>query len=181
MSLRRNSLIRRNDRCLCGSGRKFKACCSSSATQRRQVTRPRYIDTGAIPVRWLVINRTGTQFFADKDNRAIVFSSHDDAVAVAMLEDFQEQALGDINVAGVGEAKFALLKEKIPYVEVADLDEAVALVRERIEYGKAGELRSSAPTDLFQQPEEPNGDQDADQEEAPDQGAEDAAGDCAAE
>ena len=154
MALQKGSLIRRNDRCPCGSGRKFKMCCSPAAPALQPISRPRYIDTGAVPVRWLIMDRSGTQFFADKDNRALVFTSYGAAAAVASMEEFHEQESGEINVAGVGEAKFELLKAKIPYIEIADVAEAVALVRERIDYGKAGELLPSEPLDIFQQPNE---------------------------
>ena len=178
---KKNSLIRRNDRCVCGSGRKYKTCCSPNAAHRRPISRPRYIDAGAVPIRWLIVNQTGTQFFADKDNRAIVFSSQADAVAVAQIEEFSDQDPGDINIAGVGEAKFALLREKIPYIEVSGVDEATALVRERIAYGKAGELLPSEPTDILQAEEQGNGDQNAQENQEVNEAPEGAAGDSAPE
>jgi hypothetical protein len=42
------------------------------------------------------------------------------------------QEPGEINVAGVGETKFAHLCETLPYVEVESAEQAVELVRGRI-------------------------------------------------
>lgn len=147
------SPIKRNDRCPCGSGSKFKACCSpaapANANGRRSVrSGPVFVDTGEQAVRWLITDETTTKFFADKDNRAIVFKHQAEAIAVAGLQEFDTQEPGDINVAGVGETKWQHLQAKIPFVEVEDVEHAVALVRERIEYGKAGELTEAKPLDL---------------------------------
>lgn len=134
-------IVRRNDRCPCQSGKKFKFCCSPEApTMESGITpRPMFIDSGEKPVRWLICDPSGIRFFADKDNRALLFDTYEDALQVARLEDFADQNPGEINVAGVGPTKLELLKEKIPYVEV-DVAIATQLVRERIEYGRAGEL-----------------------------------------
>ncbi len=142
-------IVRRNDRCHCGSGQKFKFCCSPDAPTRSnpRAGRQQFIDTGEAPIRWVIADRTATQFFADKDNRALVFSEQAAAIAIASLEDFQDAEPGDINVAGVGPTKWELLQQKIPFVEV-DAEEALRLVHERIEYGKAGELTASPPMDL---------------------------------
>jgi hypothetical protein len=136
--IRRNVIARRNDRCPCGSQKKFKKCCGLSvAFVRPQAkTVPQFIDTGEIAIRWVIVDNTGTKLFSDKDNRALVFASKDAAFATATLDLFSEQAPGDINVAGVGETKFKHLQEKIPYVEV-EADTAEALVRERIAVGLA--------------------------------------------
>lgn len=147
-------IVRRNDRCHCGSGQKFKFCCSPDAPTRSnpRAGRQQFIDTGEAPIRWVIADRTATQFFADKDNRALVFSEQAAAIAIASLEDFQDAEPGDINVAGVGPTKWELLQQKIPFVEV-DAEEALRLVRERIEYGKAGELLPSNPLDLNNAPQ----------------------------
>jgi hypothetical protein len=112
-----------------------------------------FIDTGETPVRWLISDSTGTQFFADKDNRALVFDSRAAATAVASLEIFGTPEPGEINVAGVGETKWKLLQEKIPFVEIPDIETAARLIAERIEYGKAGELTESPPLDLTEEKE----------------------------
>ena len=136
--IRRNVLTRRNDRCPCGSQKKFKKCCSLSVAfvspQVKNV--PQFIDTGEIAIRWVIVDNTGTRLFSDKDNRALVFASKDAAFATATLDLFSDQAPGDINVAGVGETKFKHLQEKIMYVEV-EADTAEVLVRERIAAGLA--------------------------------------------
>lgn len=137
MAIRRNSsFLRRNDRCVCGSGKKFKSCCSPDAPDNRSrvhVHRPAFADTGERPVRWVITDNTTTKFFADKDNRALVFKDQAEAIAVATLEEFRDQDPGEINVAGVGETKWQHLQTKIPFVEIESIEQAVALVRERIE------------------------------------------------
>lgn len=152
MAIRRNpGFLRRNDRCVCGSGKKFKSCCSPDAPDNRprvHVHRPAFADTGERPVRWLITDGTTTKFFADKDNRALVFKDQAEAIAIATLEEFRDQDPGEINVAGVGETKWQHLQNKIPFVEIESIEQAVALVRERIEWGKAGELTESQPLDL---------------------------------
>lgn len=152
MSIRRNpGFLKRNDRCPCGSGKKFKSCCSPDAPDNRarvHVHRPVFADTGERAVRWVITDATTTRFFADKDNRALVFKEQAEAIAIASLEEFRDQDPGEINVAGVGETKWQHLQEKIPFVEVQDIAHAVQLVRERIEWGRAGELTETKPMDL---------------------------------
>lgn len=131
--LRRAPRPRRNERCWCGSGQKYKYCCSETAVKQPEV-RASYIDSGESPVRYVICNAAGTGFFSDKENRIIVFSDRAMAFAIATLEDFQNQEPGEINVAGVGETKWAHLQETLPFVEIADIETAVTAVRERIEY-----------------------------------------------
>jgi hypothetical protein len=108
---------------------------------------PAFIDSGEQAVRWVIVDDTGIKLFSDKDNRALVFSSKDDAFATTTLDLFAEQEPGDINVAAVGETKFKVLQEKIPFVEV-DASQAEALIRERIE------LLSAVAADEASTPEE---------------------------
>lgn len=143
--LKRIKNPKRNDRCPCGSGRKYKFCCinhaqSLSTPVMRPKAQPRqmdYIDTGEDPVRYVITDRIGTSFFSTKDNEVIVFKNRADAFVIATLPDFEDQEVGEINVAGVGETKWQKLQEKLPYIEVEDAETAVALVRERIELAKA--------------------------------------------
>jgi len=130
--IRRNVIARRNDPCPCGSQTKFKKCCASRVSFVRPPAKPvpQFIDTGEAAIRWVIVDNTGTKLFADKDNRALVFASKDDAFATATLDLFEAQEPGEINVAGVGETKFKVLQEKLPYVEV-DAAEAETLVLER--------------------------------------------------
>ena len=100
----------------------------AAAADRPHLT---YIDTGEDAVRWVICDDRGTSFFADKDNRVLVFNSKAEAFAVAAHSTFADQAPGEINVAGVGETKFAHLCDKLPYVEVS-AEEALILVRERL-------------------------------------------------
>jgi len=134
--VRRLNRLGRNEPCPCGSGQKFKRCCSSSAAQSRvQLRLPgvSYIDTGEHAVRWVICDDKGTSFFSDKDNRIIIFTDKMMAVSVAGATEFSDQSDGEVNVAGIGEIKFAYLRDTLPYVEVADVESALALVRERIE------------------------------------------------
>lgn len=125
----------RNDACPCGSGQKFKRCHGfnpgrEAAPAAQGVS---YIDTGEDAVRWVICDARGTSFFSDKDNRVLVFTDKAAAFAIAGLSDFSSQEPGEINVAGVGQTKFTHLCEKLPYVEVADVETAAKLVRERID------------------------------------------------
>jgi hypothetical protein len=131
--IRRPALPRRNDPCPCNSAKKFKKCCGTTVafTRPSPCSPPQYIDTGETPIRWVIVDDTGTRLFADKDNRALVFSSKADAFATATHDLFAEQRAGDINVAGVGATKFQTLQEKMPYVEV-DAAQAAVLVQERV-------------------------------------------------
>lgn len=128
-TIRREHSIKRNDKCVCGSNKKFKRCCSPDAPV--QPVMP-YIDSGEAAVRWVICDRAGTALFADKDNRALVFKSKNVAHAMAQLEEFSSQDPGDINVSGVGETKWAHLQEIIPFIEIDDIEEASRLLRERI-------------------------------------------------
>lgn len=132
----------RNEPCPCGSGHKFKRCCSKSAGQA-QPREPgvRYIDTGEHAVRWVICNDKGTSLFSDKDNRIIVFTDKMTAVSVAGATEFSDQSAGEVNVAGIGKIKFAHLRNILPYVEVNNVELALALVRERIEL-KLAELKT---------------------------------------
>lgn len=137
--LKKAKLPKRNDRCSCGSGRKYKYCCSRNPEPMTPLLPARevgYIDEGESPVRYVIANHIGTSFFSTKDNQVIVFKSRAEAFAIATLPDFQDQDPGEINVAGVGPTKWQRLQEKLPYVEVDDIEHAATLVRERIEYIK---------------------------------------------
>ena len=135
-TIRRGNIVRRNDRCVCGSGKKFKHCCSPDAASRpKQYVQPsvRYIDTGEEAVRWVICDDTGVKFFSDKDNRILVFKTRAAATAVALLDDFAAQESGEINIAGVGLTKWAHLQEILPFVEIDDVHDGIALLRERID------------------------------------------------
>jgi hypothetical protein len=137
--LKKAKLPRRNDRCPCGSGRKYKHCCSHSPEPMTPLLPSRevgYIDEGEAPVRYVIANHIGTSFFSTKDNKVIVFKNRAEAFAIATLPDFQDQDPGEINVAGVGPTKWQRLQEKLPYVEVDDIEHAAELIRERIEHIK---------------------------------------------
>lgn len=136
-TIRKDSIIKRNDRCPCGSGKKFKACHSPDAPQNRvSYSAPAkamsYIDTGESAVRYVICDRTGVKFFSDVDNKILVFKSREDATAVALLDEFGSQEPGEINVAGVGPTKWEHLQAKLPFIEVESVEHAVELVRARI-------------------------------------------------
>lgn len=123
-------MLRRNDRCQCGSGLKYKNCHGRPASSRLKKTG--YIDAGETPVRWVISDRVGTSFFSTKDNAVIVFPTRESAYAIATMDEFQDQEPGDINVGGVGPTKWAHLQEKLKFIEVADAEEAKRLIFERI-------------------------------------------------
>jgi hypothetical protein len=129
---------KRNDPCPCGSGNKYKKCCSENTPPSAAQPRQLYIDTGEDAVRWVITDATGRAFFSDKDNRVLVFTDRAVAVAVASLDEFAAREDNEINVAGVGPSKFEHLKEILPYVEVSDIETAAVLVRERIAVKTAG-------------------------------------------
>lgn len=133
--LRRIRFPKRNDRCPCQSGKKFKRCCGTAVSISRPTLRnvnPEYVDYGESAVRWLIVDSSGTKIFSDIDNHAIVFQKKEDAFTVTKLDDFADQDPGEINVAGVGPTKWADLQNKISFVEVLDAETAIKLVRERI-------------------------------------------------
>lgn len=141
-TIRRGNIVRRNDRCVCGSGKKFKHCCSPDAFKHRRDTfmppapqsQP-HIDFGEEPIRWVVVDRTGTQFFSDKDNRVLVFADKEAATAVTQMEEFSDQEPGEINIGGVGPTKWIRFQETLPFVEV-QAEVGMELVRERIRIGR---------------------------------------------
>jgi hypothetical protein len=152
MPIRKEDRPKRNDKCPCGSDKKFKWCCGQIPYVRpaKRIV-PEFIDGGETPVRWVIVNEEGTSLFADKDNRALVFPYKELAHQIATLDEFDSQAPGEINVAGVGETKFKVLQEKVPYVEVSCFDEAAALVRERIALTMAQEPEQLPPEDIHPQ------------------------------
>lgn len=126
-----NRMPGRNQTCPCNSGRKFKHCCSPTASYCPK-TGPGFIDSGEPGVRWVICDNAGTSLFADKDNRALVFADKALAYAIASSQLFEAQAPGEINVASVGATKWADLQAKLPFVEVPDVETALALIQERI-------------------------------------------------
>ena len=123
---------KRNAKCDCGSNKKFKSCCSPTAPPSVPQSAVPYVDTGEAAVRWVICNGAGTALFADKDNRALVFTKKDVAYEIARLEDFSAQAPGEINVGAVGATKWAHLQERILFIELDDVAEATRILRERI-------------------------------------------------
>lgn len=144
--IRKTAAPKRNDRCTCGSGKKYKYCCLPSAEQQPVMSRSvHYIDSGESAVRWVISDQTGTKFFSDKDGRVLVFADKAAATGVALLDDFADQEPGEINVAAVGPTKWLILQEKLPFIEIDNVDVGAALVRERIAF-KAEQLEFAADT-----------------------------------
>jgi hypothetical protein len=146
---------KRNDACPCGSGAKFKKCCGCNSgawhpTPRTAVT---YIDSGETAIRWVICDAIGISFFSTAANQILVFTDKAVATAIAALEEFSSHAPGEINVAGVGPTKLKHLFKTLPYVEVSDVDQAAALVRERL-------------TGKTQEGAKPNDDKNQDQAQA---------------
>lgn len=151
--LRKPVAPKRNERCWCGSGKKYKYCCMSPAvTQPQRVMQ--YIDSGEEAVRYVICNERGTGFFSNKENQIIVFKSRSDAFAVATLAEFESQGPGEINVAGVGPTKWQHLQDTLPFVEVDDAETAIALVQERIAHALASQ-EEPAPFEENPAPENP--------------------------
>lgn len=135
-SITRGTKIGRNDRCPCGSGKKFKYCCSPAAVRQPDSPKKKthYIDSGEVPVRYVICDARGTSFFCDKDGSILVFNSRANALAIATLEEFASQEPGEINVAGVGPTKWEHLQSKLPYRELITVEEAVPVIRERVAF-----------------------------------------------
>ena len=138
-TIRKNNFIKRNDRCPCGSGKKFKFCHSSTAPQNATDTKyaiaakaARYIDTGEESVKYVICDNTGVKFFSDIDNKILVFGSKAEATAIAQLETFADQTPGEINVAGVGQTKWEHLQATLPFIEVTSVEHAAQLVQTRV-------------------------------------------------
>jgi hypothetical protein len=138
--------IGRNEPCPCGSTSKFKYCHGRPENSELMPTIKNYIDSGETPVRWVISNDTGTSFFADKQNRIMVFSDKSLAVQIAKLDIFNAQAPHEINVAGVGPTKWQHLQETLPFLEVPSAEMAAALIQERIEAQQAKYGIESGPT-----------------------------------
>lgn len=146
--MKRGTGIRRNDRCICGSGKKFKYCCSPAAVKQPDAPQKKthYIDTGEVPVRYVICDARGTSFFCDKDGKILVFAARADALAIATLDEFANQEPGEINVAGVGKTKWEHLQTTLPHIEVATVDEAIEIIRARIAHMQA-KLEEEIPTE----------------------------------
>lgn len=150
---RRFDIPRRNERCPCGSGLKFKKCCSAGAAPAAHVRSVGYIDDGEEAARWVITNARGTSFFSDKDNKILVFTDKAVAFAIANMAEFSNQEPGEINVAAVGASKFKHLCEILPYVEVSSIETGVTLIQERITARQA-ELASKEGLEDEQQNQE---------------------------
>lgn len=134
--------VGRNEQCPCGSGTKFKYCHGGDPTSSQVITRRQYEDTGETPVRWVIVNDTGTAFFADIQNRILVFSDRQMAVDTIRLDLFADAGPNDINLAGVGPTKWQHLQDSLPFVEIQSFEEARALLEERVS-GKRIEMSTT--------------------------------------
>ena len=144
--IRKTAAPKRNDRCECGSGKKYKYCCLPNAAPQPVVSRSvQYIDSGEAAARWVISDQTGTKFFSDKDGRVLVFADKAAATGVALLDEFADQEPGEVNVAAVGPTKWIILQEKLPFIEIDNVDVGAALVRERIAF-KTSQLESAEDT-----------------------------------
>lgn len=97
-------------------------------------SRPQAIDYGEEAIRWVICDESGRKLFVDKQGRILVFTDKEIAREVAKLDLFLNQAPNEINVAGVGPTKWVALQEKLPFLEVSNLETAVALIEERVAY-----------------------------------------------
>ncbi|NDC55262.1 MAG: SEC-C domain-containing protein [Alphaproteobacteria bacterium] len=151
--LRKQATPKRNERCWCGSGKKFKYCCLiPPMTQPQRVMQ--YIDSGEEAVRYVISNSRGTGFFSTKEGKIIVFKNRAEAFAIATLPEFENQEPGEINVAGVGATKWQHLQEKLPFIEVDGVEDAMAFVKERIEYMQQQLQEQEAAPPIPEEPEQ---------------------------
>jgi hypothetical protein len=149
--------IGRNQICFCGSGKKFKKCCiykHRSTMKAMSTTEPRAIDYGEDAVRWVICDKTGTQFFVDKQGRILVFTDKQAALAAATLDVFENPETDEINVAGVGQTKWQKIQDALPHVEVPNLETATALIRERID-DQMAQLTAEPAVTTHEFPEQP--------------------------
>ena len=132
--LRRETRPKRNERCFCGSGRKYKYCHAKNSAVQPVVRECTYIDDGEEAVRYVICNETATSFFSTETNAILVFSDRATATAIATLPEFLDQRPGEINVASVGQTKFEKLKQTLPFIEIPEGDAVTAakLVRARL-------------------------------------------------
>lgn len=134
--LRREARPRRNERCFCGSGKKYKYCCSNHATSQPQSRNAQPADYGEVPVRFVITDSMGTSFFSTKDGKVMVFTTRAVADAVAHMSEFDDQVPGEINVVGVGETKWKFFQERLPVVEFSEdmQAEAQQCIRDKIAF-----------------------------------------------
>lgn len=138
MTRKRNRIrIGRNEACPCGSGSKFKVCHGRAADSQLRPYLKQYIDTGESAIRWVIANSKATAFFADVGNRIIVFPTREMAVEISRLDVFADQEPNELNIAGIGPTKWTHLQETLPFVEVVSVDQAKALIHERLEAQRA--------------------------------------------
>lgn len=133
--MKREIRHKRNDRCFCGSGRKYKYCHALRPLVQPDSLVPRRIDSGEEPIRFVITDSIGTSFFSTLDGKVMVFSDSATARRVANMTEFDEQAPGEINVVGIGETKWQIFTAKLPYIEfaVGDFVSAETCVKEKID------------------------------------------------
>lgn len=146
----------RNGRCPCGSDKKHKYCCLADTGFRPAVVSQAvgYIDAGEEPVRHVITDARGTSFFATTAGEILVFAKKADAFAIATAPEFTADAApGEINVAGVGPAKWAHLQATLPFIEPTDVKHAAELLRDRVAH-RLRELEAAASDQLHDNDEE---------------------------
>lgn len=134
--LRREARPRRNERCFCGSGKKYKYCHSRNAIEQPQKRDTQYLDYAEEPIRFVIANSEGTGFFSTKEGKVMVFTSSHTAKTIAHLPEFDDQVPGEINVVGIGPTKWQFFQERLPFIEFADDAQAVAAqcIRDKISH-----------------------------------------------
>jgi len=129
--------VMRNAACPCGSGVKFKKCHGRGPNSQIVPELKRMLDATENPVRWVITNQSGTAFFSDKQNRVLVFSDRETARQIALLDMFTDSGPNDIYISPLGAAAWRAVQEKMPFLEVANLQTGVALVEERVAHQRA--------------------------------------------
>lgn len=134
--LRREARPRRNERCFCGSGKKYKYCHARNAVAQPHKRDTAYLDYDEVPIRFVIANSEGTGFFSTKDGKIMVFMSAHSAEAIARLPEFDDQVPGEINIVGIGHTKWQFFQERLPTVEFSDDAQAVAAqcIRDKISH-----------------------------------------------
>jgi len=101
--------FKRNDPCMCGSGKKIKNCCDFLLQSNFRH------EEGVLPVRWTILHEG--RFFADEHNRVLVFKDHKSASRHRRQLPYPNTVIGSM-----GEEKWAEFKKGFFFVEMGEDD-----------------------------------------------------------
>jgi len=99
--------FRRNDRCLCGSGKKIKDCCVELLESKfgRSDSSP------VVPVRWALVQKGN--FVADETGRVLIFRSHRSARRTR-----SELSKPGLLVGSMGEDRWQAFQEEHRFIDL---------------------------------------------------------------